>query len=66
LIVNVAVAHAGAARALLKTRHLTQDPAATLRKVKGRDGDVRSAYTLKGSFHAIFAGEFTLSLDPRM
>jgi transposase len=51
----------GARWALLKRPdHLTDDQAATLRKLKRRGGDVWRAYTLKEAFRAIFAGD----LDP--
>jgi transposase len=51
----------GARWALLKNpTNLTDDQAATLRKLKRRGGDVWRAYTLKEAFRAIFAGD----LDP--
>jgi transposase len=51
----------GARWALLKNpSNLTDDQAATLRKLKRRGGDVWRAYTLKEAFRAIFAGD----LDP--
>ena len=51
----------GARWALLKNpTNLTEDQAATLRKLKRRGGDVWRAYTLKEAFRAIFAGD----LDP--
>jgi transposase len=51
----------GARWALLKNpANLTDDQAATLRKLKRRGGDVWRAYTLKEAFRAIFAGD----LDP--
>ena len=51
----------GARWALLKRPdHLTDDQAATLRRLKRRGGDVWRAYTLKEAFRAIFAGD----LDP--
>jgi transposase len=51
----------GARWALLKNPgNLTDDQAATLRKLKRRGGDVWRAYTLKEAFRAIFAGD----LDP--
>jgi transposase len=52
----------GARWALLKNpANLTDEQAATLRKLKRRGGDVWRAYTLKEAFRAIFAGD--LSLD---
>jgi transposase len=51
----------GARWALLKKpANLSEDQAATLRKLKRRGGDVWRAYTLKEAFRAIFAGD----LDP--
>lgn len=48
----------GARWALLKRPdNLTDDQAATLRKLKRRGGDVWRAYTLKEAFRAIFAGD---------
>jgi transposase len=48
----------GARWALLKNPgNLTDDQAATLRKLKRRGGDVWRAYTLKEAFRAIFAGD---------
>jgi len=48
----------GARWALLKRPdHLTDDQAATLRRLKRRGGDVWRAYTLKEAFRAIFAGD---------
>jgi transposase len=48
----------GARWALLKNPdNLTEDQAATLRKLKRRGGDVWRAYTLKEAFRAIFAGD---------
>ena len=50
----------GARWALLKKpKDLTEDQAATLRKLKRRGGDVWRAYTLKEAFRAIFAGDLT-------
>ncbi|HET6951311.1 MAG TPA: transposase, partial [Acidimicrobiales bacterium] len=50
----------GARWALLKKpKDLTDDQAATLRKLKRRGGDVWRAYTLKEAFRAIFAGDLT-------
>jgi transposase len=50
----------GARWALLKKpTNLTEDQAATLRKLKRRGGDVWRAYTLKEAFRAIFAGDLT-------
>jgi transposase len=52
----------GARWALLKNpTNLSDEQAATLRKLKRRGGDVWRAYTLKEAFRAIFAGD--LSLD---
>jgi transposase len=52
----------GARWALLKNpTNLSDDQAATLRKLKRRGGDVWRAYTLKEAFRAIFAGD--LSID---
>ena len=51
----------GARWALLKKpTNLSDEQAATLRKLKRRGGDVWRAYTLKEAFRAIFAGD----LDP--
>src|SRR6266511_1705577 len=51
----------GARWALLKKpANLSDEQAATLRKLKRRGGDVWRAYTLKEAFRAIFAGD----LDP--
>jgi transposase len=51
----------GARWALLKNpTNLSDEQAATLRKLKRRGGDVWRAYTLKEAFRAIFAGD----LDP--
>jgi transposase len=48
----------GARWALLKRPdNLTDEQAATLRKLKRRGGDVWRAYTLKEAFRAIFAGD---------
>jgi transposase len=48
----------GARWALLKNPgNLTDDQAATLRKLKRRGGDIWRAYTLKEAFRAIFAGD---------
>ena len=48
----------GARWALLKNpANLTDDQAATLRRLKRRGGDVWRAYTLKEAFRAIFAGD---------
>jgi transposase len=48
----------GARWALLKNpAHLTEEQAATLRKLKRRGGDVWRAYTLKEAFRAIFTGD---------
>jgi transposase len=48
----------GARWALLKNPgNLTDEQAATLRKLKRRGGDVWRAYTLKEAFRAIFAGD---------
>jgi transposase len=48
----------GARWALLKNPgNLTDDQAATLRKLKRRGGEVWRAYTLKEAFRAIFAGD---------
>jgi transposase len=48
----------GARWALLKNpTNLSDDQAATLRKLKRRGGDVWRAYTLKEAFRAIFAGD---------
>jgi transposase len=48
----------GARWALLKKpTNLTDDQAATLRKLKRRGGDVWRAYTLKEAFRAIFVGD---------
>lgn len=48
----------GARWALLKKpTNLTEEQAATLRKLKRRGGDVWRAYTLKEAFRAIFAGD---------
>ena len=48
----------GARWALLKRPdNLTDDQAATLRKLKRRGGDVWRAYTLKEAFRAIFVGD---------
>lgn len=44
---------------LKKPTNLTEDQAATLRKLKRRGGDVWRAYTLKEAFRAIFAGDLT-------
>jgi transposase len=50
----------GARWALLKKpANLTDEQAATLRKLKRRGGDVWRAYTLKEAFRAIFAGDLT-------
>lgn len=50
----------GARWALLKNpTNLTDEQAATLRKLKRRGGDVWRAYTLKEAFRAIFAGDLT-------
>jgi transposase len=50
----------GARWALLKRPdNLTDEQAATLRKLKRRGGDVWRAYTLKEAFRAIFAGDLT-------
>jgi transposase len=50
----------GARWALLKNpTDLSDDQAATLRKLKRRGGDVWRAYTLKEAFRAIFAGDLT-------
>ena len=52
----------GARWALLKNpTNLTEDQAATLRKLKRRGGDVWRAYTLKEAFREIFAGDLTLA-----
>ena len=51
----------GARWALLKNpTNLTDEQAATLRKLKRRGGDVWRAYTLKEAFRAIFAGDLTI------
>ncbi len=51
----------GARWALLKNpTNLSDDQAATLRKVKRRGGQVWRAYTLKEAFRAIFAGDLNL------
>ncbi|MGH3500227.1 MAG: ISL3 family transposase [Nocardioidaceae bacterium] len=51
----------GARWALLKNpTDLSDDQAATLRKLKRRGGDVWRAYTLKEAFRAIFAGDLTI------
>lgn len=51
----------GARWALLKNpTNLTDEQAATLRKVKRRGGLVWRAYTLKEAFRAIFAGDLTI------
>jgi transposase len=48
----------GARWALLKRpEHLTDDQAATLRKLRRRGGDVWRAYALREAFRAIFAGD---------
>jgi transposase len=48
----------GARWALLKNpTNLTDEQAATLRKLKRRGGDIWRAYTLKEAFRAIFAGD---------
>ncbi|MGH3678775.1 MAG: ISL3 family transposase [Natronosporangium sp.] len=50
----------GARWALLKNpTNLSDEQAATLRKLKRRGGDVWRAYTLKEAFRAIFAGDLT-------
>lgn len=50
----------GARWALLKNpTDLSDDQAATLRRLKRRGGDVWRAYTLKEAFRAIFAGDLT-------
>jgi len=51
----------GARWALLKRPdNLTDEQAATLRKLKRRGGDVWRAYTLKEAFRAIFSGDLNL------
>ena len=51
----------GARWCLLKNPvDLTDDQAATLRKLRRRGGDVWRAYTLKEAFRAIFAGDLTV------
>ena len=48
----------GARWALLKRPdHLSDDQAATLRKLRRRGGDVWRAYSLREAFRAIFAGD---------
>jgi len=50
----------GARWCLLKNPdHLSDDQAATLRKLRRRGGDVWRAYTLKEAFRAIFSGDLT-------
>ncbi len=52
----------GARWSLLKRpENLTDDQAATLRKIRRRGGDVWRAYMLKESFRAIFVGDLTLT-----
>ena len=58
---DVSIKFKGARWALLKKpTNLSDEQAATLRKLKRRGGDVWRAYTLKEAFRAIFAGD----LDP--
>jgi transposase len=45
---------------LKKPTDLSDDQAATLRKLRRRGGDVWRAYTLKEAFRAIFAGDLTV------
>lgn len=52
----------GARWALLKNpTNLSEDQAATLRRLKRRGGDVWRAYTLKEAFRAVFAGDLTVA-----